>query len=84
VWWLGIAVGGSLGGLVAAWAVRRRMERQLAVEHDRRARDAQGHRAEVAQLRRSRSRVLADALVVQAATAIVDNALRGAGRERER
>jgi hypothetical protein len=50
------------------------MDRALAVEHDRRARDADGHRAEVAQLRRGG---LADALVVQAATAVVDNALWG-------
>lgn len=74
MWWLGIACAAALGGLVAAWAVQRRMDRVLAVEHDRRARDAAGHRAEVAQLRNSR---LADALVVQAAAAIVDNALQG-------
>ncbi|MFE5037125.1 hypothetical protein [Streptomyces sp. NPDC056683] len=59
---------------------RRLLERVLAVERDRRARDADGHRAEVAQLRRGRH---ADTLVVQAATDVIDNALRGAGHGRE-
>ncbi|GAA2732413.1 hypothetical protein [Streptomyces nogalater] len=68
------ACAASLGGLTAGWAARRHMNRALAVEHDRRARDADGHRAEVAQLRRGRP---ADVLVVQAATAVIDNALRG-------
>jgi hypothetical protein len=78
VWWLGITCAASLGGLVAGWAVRHRMRRELAVAHDRRARDAHSARVEVTQLRRG----LADLLVVQAATAVVDNALRGS-RERD-
>lgn len=81
MWWLCIGCAASLGGVAAAWAVRQRMQRVLAVEHDRRARDAVGHRAEVAQLRRGR---LADVLVVQSATAVVDNALRAySSQERE-
>ncbi|MFD0032572.1 hypothetical protein ACFVJK_30745 [Streptomyces sp. NPDC127172] len=80
MWWLGITCAASLGGLVAAWAVRHRMARELALVHDRRARDAHSARAEVTQLRRG----LADVLVVQAAAAVVDNALRGMGsRERD-
>jgi hypothetical protein len=80
VWWLGITCAASLGGLVAAWAVRHRMARELAVVRDRRARDAHSARVEVTQLRRG----LADVLVVQAATAVVDNALRGLGsREKD-
>ncbi|MFF1284345.1 hypothetical protein ACFVY4_26835 [Streptomyces sp. NPDC058299] len=73
MWWLAICCAASLGGLVAGWAVRQRMERLLAVETDRRARDAHGHHAEVIQLRRGR---LAEALVVQSAVAVVDDALR--------
>ncbi|MFG3287225.1 hypothetical protein ACGF3G_00175 [Streptomyces sp. NPDC048179] len=80
MWWLGIACAIPLGGAVVAWAARRHLNRALAVEHDRRARDRAGHRAEVVQLRRGRH---ADTLVVQAATDIIDNALRGAGQEWE-
>lgn len=72
MWWLGLG-GTALAGLAAAWAVRHRMRRQLAVAYDRHARDAHSARAEVSQLRRG----LADVLVVQAAAAVVDNALRG-------
>jgi hypothetical protein len=50
--WLLVTVAASLGGLVVAWAVRRRIERELAAECDRRARDVHSARAEVAQLRR--------------------------------
>ncbi|MHB9862015.1 hypothetical protein [Streptomyces sp. YIM S03343] len=74
MWWLGIACAASLSCAAAAAAARRRMTWALAIEHERHARDEAGHRAEVAQLRRAR---LADALVVQDATAVVDNALRG-------
>lgn len=80
MWWLGIACAAALGGIVAAGAMRHRMERELAAARDRRARDAHGARVEVTQLRRG----LADVLVMQAATAVVDNALRGMGsRERD-
>jgi hypothetical protein len=75
VWWLAISCAASLGGLVAGWAVRQHMERLLAVECDRHARAAHGHHAEVMQLRRDR---LAEALVVQSAVSVVDNALRAA------
>jgi hypothetical protein len=78
VWLLGTLTA-SLGGLVVAWAVRRRIEREWAAECDRRARDAYSARAEAAQARRGRP----DTLVVEAATAIVDNAIRGLATGRE-
>lgn len=75
MWCLGIAAAALSGGLAAAWWVRRRMARLLAVEHDQRARDAHSARVEVAQLRRG----LAEEHIVQAATAVIDNALQHLG-----
>jgi hypothetical protein len=80
VWCLGIAAAALCGGLAAAWWVQRRMARLLAVEHDQRARDAHSARAEVAQLRYG----LAGEYAVQAAAAVIDNALQNLGsQERE-
>lgn len=72
MWLLGTLTA-SLGGLVVAWAVRRRIVREWAAELDRRARDASSARAEAAQARRGGP----DVLVVDAAAAVIDNALRG-------
>jgi hypothetical protein len=76
VWWLGIVCAASLGGIVVGVVVRRRMERLLAAERDQHDRDVHGHLAEVAMLRRAST----DTLAVQAATTVIDNALRGSGR----
>lgn len=77
LWWLlVVAAHTSIGAAAATWVVRRRMERQLAAMRDRRARDAVGHSVEVAHLRNGRARYLAEALVVQAAVAVVDTAAR--------
>ncbi|MDX3298583.1 MULTISPECIES: hypothetical protein [Streptomyces] len=74
-----------LGGIVAVWRAWRGMRRQFAAERDRHERDLTSARAEVAQLRDGRAVLLADALVVQTACAIVDNALRSWGsQEKER
>lgn len=81
MWWLAIAAAACLGGIVAAWAVWRRMLRQMAVEHDRSDRDVHSARTEVAQLRRCLNPLLADELVMQAANVVVINALRGLGSQ---
>lgn len=77
MWWLAIGGAVCLGSLVVAWWMHRRLERLLAAQLDERARDAHSARAEVAQLRRG----MADHLVVQAAAAVVDNALHGRGSQ---
>lgn len=78
MWWLTYPVAAAGGAAWSAWWVRRRWERALAAEQDRSSRQVFSARAEVVQLRRGYAELeqgLAEVPVVQAATAVVEDAL---------
>ncbi|NUR01413.1 MAG: hypothetical protein HOY79_34265 [Streptomyces sp.] len=80
MWWLAIAAGTGLGGVITGLMVRRRLLALLAVERDRSARRVDSARAEVALFRTRHVGQLA----VQAAAEVVDAALLGMDARGER